>query len=820
MELPWPFPENHDHHHEASVDYYQPTFDASGKCIFSSPTGDITSKDFPWPLPVRQYERALASVLDSKPEVDQCGNTIYHTYAIRYSVVEVGLDSAQQLASDFALVTPGPLDSEVAHMTVNLFLPWQACVKANVSECQCVALDPDQVDLAKRFNTWLFDVVLGKPPVSSGAMPILSKSDFVDSPKGYYVLPLQPNNMSGPAEFDWSVVISSLTSGLIYRKKVNFFGGFAKLESGDIDFDRGALEPGEIIMRNGNFTAEELDDAIITCAHNGMPCYVSAISKHINGGSRFPSADSAGSPTYADYYASKCEYRLKYDSQSFLKGRRLIRAANYLKRQEADTARGKVAPRSTETLELPPEICSVHAGVKGKLLRGAMRLPSVLYSLETALLAAELRDVIGVPISCFKVQEALTSRACQGDVSYEALELLGDSILKVTGCTYLFLKEFLKTDEQLSATLYELVRNKTLFYCALPRSLARYAFVEPFGPSLWVPPGGIRVESGQNSCPEREERRKFQLVSCKTLADIVEALLGAYLMEGGLDMALRTMAWLCVPIKFPTSVPEPVTASLFGTTSCVELCELVNVGELESTLGYRFKNKNLLAGALKYEFQDCNENALFKRLVFLGDGIFDFVITRHLIRAYPDQDEGKLSELKQAIRNNQNLAGVVVLHGLHTHLRRVSPSLELPIAEYISTFLKEGGKAFGLSTLCAPRGLGDLLQTLAAAIYLDSNLDIELVWRVLRPLLEPLATPLTVTLHPIKQLETLCVEKGWSLKIHVNHLEKCVQAEVWINESVMGNWQNEDKKVARRLAATMALRGISHQTSIPPVEAC
>lgn len=299
-----------------------------------------------------------------------------------------------------------------------------------------------------------------------------------------------------------------------------------------------------------------------------------------------------------------------------------------------------------------------------------------------------------------QVLEALTSRACQGDVSYEALELLGDSILKFTGCTYLFLKEFLKTDEQLGATLYELVRNKTLFYCARSLGLARYALVEPFAPSLWVPPGTIRVEAAHFSCPGKEQRRKFQLVSCRTLADIVEALLGAYLMEGGLDMALQAMTWLRVPIKFPTSVPEPATASLFEMGSCLEL---IGVDEIEGKLGYSFNKKTLLAGALKYEFLDCPENSLFRRLVFLGDGIFDYVITRHLIRAYPDQDEGKLSELKQAIRNNENLAGVAVLHGLHTHLSRVSPSLEQPIAEYISSFMKEGGKAFGLSTLSAPK---------------------------------------------------------------------------------------------------------------------
>lgn len=56
-----------------------------------------------------------------------------------------------------------------------------------------------------------------------------------------------------------------------------------------------------------------------------------------------------------------------------------------------------------ETMELPPEVCTLHVGLKGKLCRGAMRLPSVLHSLEMSLVAAELRNSIGPPISCFKV---------------------------------------------------------------------------------------------------------------------------------------------------------------------------------------------------------------------------------------------------------------------------------------------------------------------------------------------------------------------------------------------------------------------------------
>lgn len=163
------------------------------------------------------------------------------------------------------------------------------------------------MDLTKRFNTWLFDVALGKPPIVPGAVPKLN-----ESPKGYYVLPLQPSK-SGPVEFDWPAVNSSLTSGLIYRKKINFFGGFAKLEAADIECDRTALSPGEIILRNGKFFEEDLDDAMITCAHNGMPCYVTSISKHLNGSSCFPSGDSIGCQSYADYYA------LKYVVRNYLR---------------------------------------------------------------------------------------------------------------------------------------------------------------------------------------------------------------------------------------------------------------------------------------------------------------------------------------------------------------------------------------------------------------------------------------------------------------------------------------------------------------------
>lgn len=103
--------------------------------------------------------------------------------------------------------------------------------------------------------------------------------------------------------------------------------------------------------------------------------------------------------TSSKLLCKRCKYKLEYPNQPLLRGYRLVRAGNYVRRIELE--------RPWETMELPPEICTLHVGLKGRLVRGAMRLPSFLHSLEMSLVAAELRDKIGPPISCFKVDSGL-----------------------------------------------------------------------------------------------------------------------------------------------------------------------------------------------------------------------------------------------------------------------------------------------------------------------------------------------------------------------------------------------------------------------------
>lgn len=230
----------------------------------------------------------------------------------------------------------------------------------------------------------------------------------------------------------------------------------------------------------------------------------------------------------------RCKYKLEYPNQPLLKGYRIVRAGNYLRRIELE--------RPSETMELPPEMCTLHAGLKGSLVRGAMRLPSFLHSLEMSLVAAELRNKIGPPISCFKVfsvaffsvmqfvqipgshvvyerflalkflaleipiiqyqnvfrymcgdtvqvQEALTSGACEGNNSYETMELLGDSVLNFVGGVHMYIDFASCNSETLHTYRHDLVSNRSLYRCGLACGLPEYIFAELLNTKTWVPPG-------------------------------------------------------------------------------------------------------------------------------------------------------------------------------------------------------------------------------------------------------------------------------------------------------------------------------------------
>ncbi len=96
------------------------------------------------------------------------------------------------------------------------------------------------------------------------------------------------------------------------------------------------------------------------------------------------------------------------------------------------------------------------------------------------------------------------------------------------------------------------------------------------------------------------------------------------------------------------------------------------IKDLETAIGYRFKNITLLQNALTHSSY-ANEywhNSLMsnERLEFLGDSILGMVVAEHLYRNFPDRPEGELTRMRADMVCEQALAKVADRLDLGTHL--------------------------------------------------------------------------------------------------------------------------------------------------------
>jgi endoribonuclease Dicer len=128
-----------------------------------------------------------------------------------------------------------------------------------------------------------------------------------------------------------------------------------------------------------------------------------------------------------------------------------------------------------------------------------------------------------------------------------------------------------------------------------PSELQGFIRNEPFDPKTWIIPGAkpksFKLEEfvckGRKfyTRPNRKLRRKV-------VADVVEALIGAFLSAGGETAALLFMDWIGIKVNFNITPYER------QFNACPE--NIVNVVFLESLLKYSFRDRSLLVEALTH----------------------------------------------------------------------------------------------------------------------------------------------------------------------------------------------------------------------------
>lgn len=219
------------------------------------------------------------------------------------------------------------------------------------------------------------------------------------------------------------------------------------------------------------------------------------------------------------------------------------------------------------------------------------------------------------------------------------------------------------------------------------------------------------------------------------------------------------------------------------------------IKELETTIGYRFRNISLLQNALTHSSY-ANEryhNSLMsnERLEFLGDSILGMVVADYLYRNFPDRPEGELTRMRADMVCERALAAVASRLNLGQHLR-----------------LGHGEERFGGRNRHSI--LADAVESVIAAAFIDGGMDAA-VGFVRRFILcdVPAAKLRNVDYKTVLQ-ELVQQKKNQTLAYELiresgpDH-DKKFDVEVTLNGQVVGCGAGSSKKRAEQEAARVAI---------------
>lgn len=318
-----------------------------------------------------------------------------------------------------------------------------------------------------------------------------------------------------------------------------------------------------------------------------------------------------------------------------------------------------------------------------------MLIPTMIHELGVMLMAKELAysvlDEVGIS-DLQLVKEAISARSASEPVNYERLEFLGDSILKFCACMRAAAEKPDYPEGYLSYWRDRLVSNSRLYKAALEFGLPRFILTKPFTGQKWRPLYLDEVlQQGDVATPEKRK------LSTKTLADVVEALIGASYVDGGLSKAVTCISKF-VPEGSWTSV-DADRESLFARVPDGEPLP-PPLEPLEKLIGYTFQKKALLMEALTHASYaaDFGTRSL-ERLEFIGDAVLDNIIVTKLFRLKPALPHFRMHTLKTGLVNGDFLAFMTMEHGVQLAADPVvteEATVEVPeTISYLWSFLRQ-----------------------------------------------------------------------------------------------------------------------------------
>ncbi|MBA0752984.1 hypothetical protein Gogos_000140, partial [Gossypium gossypioides] len=801
--------------------------------IFDSGAGTTRWKELHGTIQIRALSGSWGEKADA---------SVFFAYKIDFSCNVVSF-----VYSGFVLLIESKLADDVGNIEVDLYLIGKIA-KARVSFYGKVHLDAVQITAAKRFQEIFFNGLFGRLFVgSSGTSRELlfhSKTSLLWHPFNMYLLLPLEDSLSNELRINWPGITACTLAVEFLTADGN--RGNPSLNQTDSSVTE-HKETNVIHFANRSIDVNNISNIVILAIHTGRIYSTIELVHDTSAKSSFNDIvdmNSSKFATFSEYYNRKYCIVLKHPGQPLLLLKQSHNPHNLLVdfNDEDFSAQAlqasSVNEKSWNNIHMPPELLLV-LDVPVYVLKAFYLLPSLMHRLESLMLASQLREEIDFRSSYFDIPsslilEALTTLRCCESFSMERLEFLGDSVLKYAVSCHLFLRDPEKHEGELSMIRSFALSNSTLHKLGTDRKLQGYIRDSAFDPRCWVAPGQLRLRSFPCNCrvDSREVPldKKFQTedleikvsISCdrghrwmcsKTISDCVEALIGAYYVSGGLIAALHMMKWLGIDAELDPSL----AAEAINRASLQSYVPNDEIQIIESKIGYKFSMKFFLQEALTHA--SANEFYCYQRLEFLGDSVLDLLITRYLYCNHTDIDSGELTDLRSASVSNETFAQVAVRNDLHKHLRHCSTLLLDQISEYAQSFPESWDTTRSVPSIKGPKALGDLIESIVAAILIDTNLNLDEVWRIVEPLLSPIVTPDKLELPPLRELNELCDSLGYFIREKCVNTGETVHAKLWLQLDdilLVGEAFNRSKKVAKGKAALYLLkeledRGISRK---------
>lgn len=218
----------------------------------------------------------------------------------------------------------------------------------------------------------------------------------------------------------------------------------------------------------------------------------------------------------------------------------------------------------------------------------------------------------------------------------------------------------------------------------------------------------------------------------------------------------------------------------------------------EKKIGYKFKNRSLLAEALTHASVRSSAGRCNERLEFLGDSAISLAVSEYVYKTYRDKTEGELTQIRSYLVSRRVLA-------------RAGRRLELDSLAAI-------GKGVTSQKRVPMSIMANLYEAVAGAIYLDGGIEPvkDFILRTLKQELDEMTDfrdyksklqEISQRLWDVIPVYTVVHESG------PPH-QKSFKVLASINGVTYGEGEGSTKKEAEQQSAFQALRALKNERKV------